>query len=35
MRWSPAGKDMRVEAQGIVGICYQAETGEDKTDWED
>jgi hypothetical protein len=35
MRWSPAGKDMRMEAQNIVGICYQAATGEYTTDWED
>jgi hypothetical protein len=29
VRQSPAGKNVSTEAEGIVGICHQATTGED------
>jgi hypothetical protein len=32
---SPAGKNMSMEADNIVGIHHQAVTGEDVADWED
>jgi hypothetical protein len=35
VRQSPAGKDVSMEAEDIVGICYQGTTGEDTADWED
>jgi hypothetical protein len=31
----PPGKDVSMEAQDLVGICYRATTGEDTADWED
>jgi hypothetical protein len=29
---SPAGKNVSTEAEGTVGICHQATTGEDTAD---
>jgi hypothetical protein len=32
VRQLPTGKDVSTEAEGVVGICHQAMTGEDTTD---
>jgi hypothetical protein len=34
-RQSPAGNDLRTEAEDIVRICYPATTGIKTADWED
>jgi hypothetical protein len=34
-RQSPVGKEVSAEAEDIVGIRYQATTGEDVVSWED
>jgi hypothetical protein len=35
VRHSPAGKNVSMEAEDIVGICHQATTSKDIANWED
>jgi hypothetical protein len=35
VRQLPAGKNVCMEAEGVVGIRHQAKTGEDTAGWED